>query len=190
MMNNMMSFYAKISIFDFYESHIIVYFTVQINYKFQEPGRPHLTKKPIEFKIVYYHLHSLFAVSCILTYKAWFPEHISNISCISSHDININYEKKIIPHYLSCMYKMYNYWAITQIATAGRFLFQLFWNILYFNRQNFCNHYFCVYKIFNALWQHCIMRNCITCVFVSIIKWHIFIITRKLNSNKDVKVCN
>lgn len=75
MMNNMMSFYAKISIFDFYESHIIVYFTVQINYKFQEPGRPHLTKKPIEFKIVYYHLHSLFAVSCIFTYKAWFPEH-------------------------------------------------------------------------------------------------------------------
>lgn len=102
MMNNMMSFYAKISIFDFYESHIIAYFTVQINYKFQEHGRPHLTKKPIEFKIVYYHLHSLFAVSCILTYKAWFPEHISNISCISSHDININYEKLYLIICLAC----------------------------------------------------------------------------------------
>lgn len=102
MMNNMMSFYAKISIFDFYESHIIVYFTVQINYKFQEHGRPHLTKKPIEFKIVYYHLHSLFAVSCIFTYKALIPEHISNISCISSHDININYEKLYLIICLAC----------------------------------------------------------------------------------------
>lgn len=102
MMKNMMSFYAKISIFDLYESHIIEYFIVQINYKFQEPGRLHLTKNPIEFKIVYYHLHSLFAVSCILAVIIWFPEYISYISYISSHDININYEKLFIIICLAC----------------------------------------------------------------------------------------